>query len=474
LAESSNEAKRLAREFEKSEKELEQIRSVTLNKLKPLGVEDLPASEFTAFVGALESRLDKWQKNLTALEESEKQISRLQNDEKSQAGVIELLKDSLNEKVVLIDQTEGLCEEITAQRHELFADKNPDREEEQLEKAVEKHEATAGEQREAKEACLHQTQQIKTIITTLKDEVEKRQPLLAKQEESFVASLKQQGFADEKNFVASRLGTAERQALAQRAKQLEDHHAEILANKKDRSARLAGEIELKLSTEPLEELQERQQQFKETLQQLTLRTGALKQQLEDNKRAKSLLKDKLALISSQKRELQRWEMLNKLIGSESGRKYQKFAQSLTFELLIAHANQQLITLSDRYLLMQDQENALELCVIDNYQAGEERSTKNLSGGESFIVSLALALGLSQMASRNVRVDSLFLDEGFGTLDEDALESALTTLANLHQEGKLIGVISHVPVLKDRISTQINVVAGDGGKSTLSGPGCARA
>ncbi len=82
-------------------------------------------------------------------------------------------------------------------------------------------------------------------------------------------------------------------------------------------------------------------------------------------------------------------------------------------------------------------------MVDNYQAGEIRSTKNLSGGESFIVSLALALGLSGMASRKVSVDSLFLDEGFGSLDEDTLETALGTLASLRQDGKMIGVISHI-------------------------------
>ena len=93
---------------------------------------------------------------------------------------------------------------------------------------------------------------------------------------------------------------------------------------------------------------------------------------------------------------------------------------------------------------------LELNVIDTYQAGEIRSTKNLSGGESFIVSLALALGLAGMASNTVQVDSLFLDEGFGTLDEDSLETALETLAGLQQDGKIIGIISHVPVLQERI------------------------
>ena len=104
--------------------------------------------------------------------------------------------------------------------------------------------------------------------------------------------------------------------------------------------------------------------------------------------------------------------LHELIGSGDGKKYRNFAQGLTFEIMINHANRQLRRMTDRYLLMRDEVNPLQLSVVDDYQASEVRSTKNLSGGESFIVSLALALGLSQMASRNVRVDSLFLDEGF--------------------------------------------------------------
>ena len=128
-------------------------------------------------------------------------------------------------------------------------------------------------------------------------------------------------------------------------------------------------------------------------------------------------------------------------------------------------------MTDRYLLIRDEQQPLELNVVDNYQAGEIRSTKNLSGGESFIVSLTLALGLSKMASRKVRVDSLFLDEGFGTLDEEALETALETLSGLQQDGKLIGIISHVSALKERISTQINITPVFGGRSSLSGPGC---
>jgi exonuclease SbcC len=165
--------------------------------------------------------------------------------------------------------------------------------------------------------------------------------------------------------------------------------------------------------------------------------------------------------------------LHNLIGSADGKKYRTFAQGLTFELMVAHANRQLEKMTDRYLLTRDESQPLELNVVDNYQAGEVRSTKNLSGGESFIVSLTLALGLSQMASKKVRVDSLFLDEGFGSLDEETLETALEALSALQQDGKLIGIISHVSALKERINTQISITPLSGGRSTICGPGCTK-
>ncbi|WP_269845033.1 SbcC/MukB-like Walker B domain-containing protein, partial [Wohlfahrtiimonas populi] len=195
--------------------------------------------------------------------------------------------------------------------------------------------------------------------------------------------------------------------------------------------------------------------------------------LSENGKALSRIAEKKSAIDAQRAECQRWDKLHGLIGSADGKKYRNFAQGLTFELMVNHANRQLEKMTDRYLLMRDKAEPLKLNVMDNYQAGEERSTKNLSGGESFIISLALALGLSKMASRKVRVDSLFLDEGFGTLDEEALDTALAVLSNLHGEGKLIGVISHVSALKERIQTQIRVKPMNGGRSEIIGPGCER-
>ncbi|OPY86882.1 MAG: Nuclease SbcCD subunit C [Syntrophus sp. PtaU1.Bin208] len=248
---------------------------------------------------------------------------------------------------------------------------------------------------------------------------------------------------------------------------------ELEARRKDKSAALIREREKNLSDQPAEALTERIAATDAEVKQLQLERGGIQQLLSDNEKQRRTQQDRMKAIELQKKEWSRWDELHELIGSADGKKFRNFAQGLTFEMMTSHANRRLREMTDRYLLIRDETQPLELNVIDNYQAGEIRSTKNLSGGESFIASLALALGLSQMASRNVRVDSLFLDEGFGTLDDETLETALETLAGLRQDGKLIGVISHVPALKERIGTQIQVIPESGGRSHLSGPGCQR-
>ena len=264
-----------------------------------------------------------------------------------------------------------------------------------------------------------------------------------------------------------------RAELAATAKDLDERQTDLKARQKDRETRLATEMARKVTDKSLEELEPQFKEQEDALKELRDIIAGLKHKLSENAAAKERIKEKQTAIEAQKKECRRWENLHELIGSADGKKYRNFAQGLTFEMMIGHANRQLQKMTDRYLLIRDDAQPLELNVVDNYQAGEIRSTKNLSGGESFIVSLSLALGLSHMASKNVRVDSLFLDEGFGTLDEEALDTALETLAGLQQDGKLIGVISHVPALKERISTQIQVTPQTGGRSQISGPGCSR-
>lgn len=209
------------------------------------------------------------------------------------------------------------------------------------------------------------------------------------------------------------------------------------------------------------------------LGELNEKKGALSGILSGDDAQRRRLADKQEAIERQTEKLRIWTRLNELIGSSDGKRYRRFVQSLTFETLLHHANRALGKITPRYILKKDALEALRLNVIDTFQGGVERSADNLSGGESFLVSLSLALGLSEMASRNVRVESLFLDEGFGSLDPDTLEDAMNALAALQSEGKMIGIISHVGEIRERIPTQIDVTPVSGGRSEISGPGVSR-
>ena len=158
--------------------------------------------------------------------------------------------------------------------------------------------------------------------------------------------------------------------------------------------------------------------------------------------------------------------LSDLIGSADGKKFRVFAQSLTLESLLVGANEHLKELAPRYLLERVPGHDLDLQVIDRDLADEVRSVNSLSGGESFLISLALALGLSSLASKDVRVESLLVDEGFGSLDGDTLEVALSVLDSLQATGRKVGLISHVPGFAERIGAQVIVTPQGGGRSTV--------
>ncbi|GAA3955761.1 AAA family ATPase [Hymenobacter algoricola] len=171
-------------------------------------------------------------------------------------------------------------------------------------------------------------------------------------------------------------------------------------------------------------------------------------------------------LEKQQQQTRRWRQLTELIGSADGKKFSEFAQGLTLARLVDLANRHLHRLTDRYRILRNPQEHLDLLIVDDYQAGSSRSMNSLSGGESFLVSLALALGLSELAGRKTQIDTLFIDEGFGTLDPDTLDIALSALETLQGTGKTIGIISHVEALKERVSTQISVRKGAGGVSTL--------
>jgi exonuclease SbcC len=193
------------------------------------------------------------------------------------------------------------------------------------------------------------------------------------------------------------------------------------------------------------------------------------QQAQDNVRRENA-QTVMAEIEAQQLVERRWGRMNELIGSADGKKFRNYAQQFTLDVLLGYANSHLAQLARRYRLERVSGGAgpsLGLMVRDQDMGGEIRSVNSLSGGESFLVSLALALGLASLSSNRVRVESLFIDEGFGSLDSDTLRIAMDALDGLQSMGRKVGVISHVQEMTERISTRILVQPAGAGTSSVS-------
>lgn len=212
-------------------------------------------------------------------------------------------------------------------------------------------------------------------------------------------------------------------------------------------------------------LQQRLQTLHNELQQAQQHLGQhqLAKAQDDARRQQSA--DLLQEMQQQQNRQRIWAQLNDLIGSQDGKKFRNYAQQYTLDVLLAYANQHLHQLARRYRLQRIRDS-LGLMVIDQDMGDENRSVHSLSGGESFLVSLALALGLASLSSNRVKVESLFIDEGFGSLDADTLRVAMDALDSLQAQGRKVGVISHVQEMTERIATKIMVQRTAGGRSLV--------
>jgi len=189
-------------------------------------------------------------------------------------------------------------------------------------------------------------------------------------------------------------------------------------------------------------------------------------QLQSDDAAKAHLGSLLKSFEAQAAMTELWGAMKDLIGSADGKKFRIYAQSLTLEMLLHHANHHLADLARRYRLERLPGTDLALRVIDLDMGDEVRSVSSLSGGETFLVSLALALGLATFTTSQTPIESLFIDEGFGSLDSESLDLALDALEALQAQGRQVGVISHVQTLMERIAAQVQVRKCGGGRSEV--------
>ncbi|GGE12240.1 AAA family ATPase [Psychroflexus salis] len=275
------------------------------------------------------------------------------------------------------------------------------------------------------------------------------------------------GFKSIDASLAARLSEQEFQNLQHQqqklAQQVSDAKAKIQHIEKELTT-----ISQKIKATSMDELQGDITRITEEIQEIEESSKRLFSELERQKEKLERISALQKAIKKTQKGNEYWLLMAELIGDAEGKKFNDFAQDLSLEHLLSMANVQLKELNDRYQLDRPSpDEGSDLVVIDFHMGSERRSVRTLSGGETFVVSLALALALSDLASKNVQIDSLFIDEGFGTLDPETLDQTLDTLERLQAESnKTIGIISHVEALKERIQTQIKLSKNGQGYSSL--------
>ncbi|MCK5847730.1 MAG: AAA family ATPase [Caldisericia bacterium] len=461
----------IEKDFNEKKEVLENQKVTLLSKLKPFVTNE--KDDFKTILIDLEERSENWKTKVKVKKEQDNICIDLTSKQKQNKALIENYETVIKDKKVKCKKYQIELNGLKAKREEIFGLKNTDVEEKKQKTILENYQAYENRKESDSEKTKTSITMLGKQLNTLNEKIIDRAKKLDDMEINFIDRLKISNFEGESLFLLALMSSEDKRVLISKKENYEHKLNSIGARKKDRTSIYNNEVEKNLTEKALAFLIEELENSKKALSELGANKGALQEKLDKNNEEKNNNELNQKAIMNAQKEFEKWSSLHSLIGSADGKKFRNFAQGITFELLISHANIQLTKMTDRYLLIRDKEQPLELDVVDNYQAGEIRSTKNLSGGESFIVSLSLALGLSKMSSKKVKVDSLFLDEGFGTLDDEALETALETLACLQQDGKLIGIISHVPALKERISTQINVQKISGGKSILNGPGISK-
>ena len=399
---------RLIKNYDDLTEEIAKAHAAVIADVEPFGIRQVTADIHDDLLKGLTGRKDAWQAKATGKTVQEKKINELNAGiEKNKALLVSLEQDLMARRKDR-DDLDGGHQALIGSRRELFGEKNTDDEEKRIAIIVNEANKALEKTREDYGQIEKEISVLKEKISSLQVKTDHRAKELAQAEHQLRERINRAGFSDEASYLSSRLTEQDRRLIADKETALLKERTEIDARRKDKSETLVVEHEKKLTDHAAETLKEYISTGDAELKQLRIDIGGIVKNLSDNEKQRSYQQARLKNIEIQRKECVRWDSLHQLIGSADGKKFRNFAQGLTFELMIAHANRRLREMTDRYLLIRDSEQPLELNVIDNYQAGEIRSTKNLSGGESFIVSLALALGLSQMSSRNVRVDSLFL------------------------------------------------------------------
>jgi exonuclease SbcC len=378
-------------------------------------------------------------------------------------------QQQLKESAEKVKQYEGTLSSLNAKRKEVFPERNIVAVRQTAADNIERIEQQLAEYRAKQQGANNTAARLDAEKEQLIEQLMTKREQLAIARSDFESLLNKSPFESEEAFTQSLLDEETREqlvALKHSVSQKLQHAELLMANAVTQQEKLKANENAERWQQLLEErgplqVSENIAEKNERKDALLSTQGQIAQQLAANAQAQEKqqkLIDEMARFEAYYDDI---TYLHSLIGSASGDKFRRFAQGLTLDNLVVLANQQLDKLHGRYQLIRKENEGLGLSVVDTWQGDVLRDTKTLSGGESFLVSLALALSLSDLVSYKTSIDSLFLDEGFGTLDAETLDVALDALDNLNASGKMIGVISHIEAMKERIPTQLKVIKRNG-------------
>ena len=460
----SNELQRLQNELQKSVTLLDDNQTAIKQQLPELLVNN--EIELAQLFEQPQQWIAQQKANIESYQTKQTQQTSLQHQLEKQAHDIALKQQQFD---YLQATTHKLTAELQANQVRLTSEQNKrkaefgDQTKQQMMAALDEGKIKLTQQViQAKQALEKIEGESARLVGQLSEQVKHQQHLQIQcqdQNDQFNAQLITSAFADLQQFLDARLSLEQISALIQQRKTLDDQllteQTRYQSIQQNNESHFNEAVTDKENAILLAELTEQNEVSEAVNKQII----EIKGQLDLNQRLK--LQQTKLLTERQKQGLlaEQWATLNRLIGQADGSKFRTFAQGVTLDNLVYLANKEMANLHQRYQLQRNINQPLALQVIDLWQANAVRDVKTLSGGESFLVSLGLALALSNLVSHKTQIESLFLDEGFGTLDANTLEVALEALERLNATGKLIGVISHVDALKERISHQIHVTKG---------------
>lgn len=357
------------------------------------------------------------------------------------------------------------------QRTELFGEKDVGKEEELFINQLSEFEQLYNKSLEEKNKYNIEKSGYESSINQLGKQIKERSKALENAKKKFAEVLVKNGLVDENDFVSSRLESDQLELLKNEKRALDEADKETRLNLKKAKADFDELENQKLTDKTKEVIIEENKRFESTKNENSERVGAINNQFEADEKNRKRLEGLEEKYKQLYEEDALWQEMRSFIGIKSGEDFEVFVEALAFKYLLKKANKYVSAISGRYTLVQ-KEGSVDFLIHDvNYpDSKEDRPITNMSGGEKFIISLSLALGIAELASMNVSVDSLFLDEGFGTLSGEPLIEAVNALKTLQSSGKMLGIITHVEGVIREFDQRIEAVKKSGGVSELKGSG----